>query len=68
MSFSWDEIQRLKKRMTTEVGPDFVPGSRRVALVYPSPYQAGMSSLGFQWVYHQLVARGLNVERCFFAR
>ncbi len=34
-------------------------------MVYPSPYRAGMSSLGFQWVCHLLAERGFTVERVF---
>ncbi len=38
----------------------------RVALTYPSPYAAGMSSLGFQRIYRALQeAPGLSCERCF---
>jgi radical SAM superfamily enzyme YgiQ (UPF0313 family) len=38
---------------------------RRVALVYPSPYRAGMSSLGFQQVAGSLAEAGIGVERVF---
>ncbi|RME21455.1 MAG: radical SAM protein [Deltaproteobacteria bacterium] len=36
-----------------------------MALVYPSPYRAGMSSLGFQWVLQLLRDAGVAVERAF---
>lgn len=38
---------------------------RRIAMVYPSPYRAGMSSLGFQWIANLLAERGFSVERVF---
>lgn len=36
-----------------------------MALVYPSPYRVGMSSLGFQWIAHLLAEAGFGVERVF---
>jgi len=43
----------------------FTPGPHRVALLYPSPYRAGMSSLGYQWVLHLLRTAGFAAERAF---
>ena len=41
-------------------------GRLRVALVYPHVYPVGMSSLGFQWVYHLFNSKGNVVaERAF---
>jgi len=34
-------------------------------MLYPSPYRAGMSSLGFQWILSRLWAAGLSAERAF---
>lgn len=34
-------------------------------MLYPSPYRAGMSSLGFQWVLHLLREAGISAERSF---
>lgn len=34
-----------------------------MALVYPSPYRAAMSSLGYQWIGDRLDRAGLSVER-----
>ncbi|MBL8617751.1 MAG: radical SAM protein [Deltaproteobacteria bacterium] len=34
-------------------------------MLYPSPYRAGMSSLGFQWVLHLLREAGISAERAF---
>ena len=36
-----------------------------MAMAYPSPYRAGMSSLGFQWILSQLRSAGISAERCF---
>lgn len=47
-------IQVIKQRLAQEVGTRFGSGRRRVALVYPSPYSVGMSSLGFQTIYRLL--------------
>ncbi|MEZ4321507.1 MAG: radical SAM protein [Myxococcota bacterium] len=53
----------LLERRARERGSRFQPGSRRVAMAYPSPYRAAMSSLGYQWVLEQLASAGLSVER-----
>ena len=55
----------IRQRLARERGERFVPGSRRVALCYPSPYRAGMSSLGFQQVLGGLREAGFAVERAF---
>lgn len=34
-------------------------------MAYPSPYRAGMSSLGYQWILHRLRTRGVAAERIF---
>jgi len=57
--------RKIRDRVGREVGPHFVAGGRRVAMVYPSPYRAGMSSLGFQWITQLLRAEGISAERCF---
>lgn len=49
----------------TEIGPRFVPGPDRVALVHPTPYRAAMASLGYQWVLQLLRGAGLAAERVF---
>lgn len=50
-----DEVGRLEKQAPTTV-----------ALVYPSPYAAGMSSLGYQRIYRAIQeADGLACERAF---
>lgn len=67
MAGRWDLEQELRRRLDREVrvGPAFVQGPRRVALAYPSPYRAGMSSLGFQWILRLLRDAGLAAERVF---
>ena len=62
---SWSHTETLRERLADERGPAFVPGDRRVCLLYPSPYRAGMSSLGFQWVHELLARAGFAVERAF---
>ena len=42
------------------------PASFRVALLYPSPYAVGMSSLGYQTIYREIAGHpGARVERAF---
>lgn len=65
MSSTWSLLSAQRERLARERGPAFVPGPRRVALLYPSPYRAGMSSLGFQWVAELLSREGFAVERFF---
>ena len=55
----------IRARIREERGNDFAPGTRRVALCYPSPYRAGMSSLGFQQILGLLRDRGIAAERAF---
>lgn len=58
-------IAPLRRRLAAERGASYRPGGPRVVLVYPSPYRAGMSSLGFQWVHTLLEQAGFSVERAF---
>jgi radical SAM superfamily enzyme YgiQ (UPF0313 family) len=54
------------ERLAKERGTLFGQGRRALALVYPSPYRAGMSSLGLQTVYRSLNALPDTVaERAF---
>ena len=55
----------IDQRMSQEKGSLFQQGGRRIALLYPSPYRAGMSSLGYQWVLSLLQHAGFSVERVF---
>lgn len=67
MPSRWDLEQNERERVAREVraGPALEQGPDRLALAYPSPYRAGMSSLGFQWVLRQLRDGGIAAERCF---
>ena len=58
-------LQIIKERLRDEVGSHFIHGPRRIAMLYPSPYRAGMSSLGYQWTISILAAAGFSVERVF---
>ena len=46
-----------KRRLDLERGTILKEAPEAVALVYPSPYHVGMSSLGFQTIY-----RGINAQ------
>jgi radical SAM superfamily enzyme YgiQ (UPF0313 family) len=67
MATSYDEIARIKARLERETGTVTRRGGRlRVALVYPSPYTVGMSSLGFQTIYRIINTRTEHLaERAF---
>ena len=55
----------LQHRLDSEVGVPYPRSGPPVALLYPSPYAAGMASLGFQWTAHLLAEAGYRVERAF---
>ena len=55
----------IRRRLASERGARFQPGAKRVCLLYPSPYRAAMSSLGFQQVHRVLEEAGFAVERAF---
>ena len=59
------ERDRIERRLASERGATFSPGGPRVAMLYPSPYRAGMSSLGYQWVLQLLRDAGFAAERAF---
>jgi radical SAM superfamily enzyme YgiQ (UPF0313 family) len=53
-------------RLAAETGTIVAQAELAVALVYPSPYHVGMSSLGFQTIYRELHALpGVAAERAF---
>lgn len=57
---------RVERRLRSEIGAIDKHGAFGVALVYPSPYGAGMASLGYQRIYRALMeADGLGCERAF---
>lgn len=55
----------ISRRLRSERGSRFAQGGPRVAMLYPSPYRAGMSSLGFQWILSTLNDAGFSAERAF---
>ncbi|MEC7985766.1 MAG: radical SAM protein, partial [Myxococcota bacterium] len=59
------ERQTIIERTKKERGSNFRQGGPRIAMLYPSPYRAGMSSLGYQWILSRLQQRGFSVERVF---
>lgn len=66
MSSTYQLKQQTQQRLDAELGTIYREGSLRVALVYPSPYRLGMSSLGFQTIYRLLNDRPDTVcERSF---
>lgn len=66
MQSSWELEQEVDARLAAEQGTIRKDGLLRVALVYPSPYRVGMSSLGFQTIYRILNDRPNTVcERSF---
>jgi len=64
---SIDDLRaQVRARLADEVGTRGVEAPERVALVYPSPYAAGMSSLGFQQIYRTVnETPGRCAERAF---
>ncbi len=62
---SFNERKLIKERIKREKGNIFRQGGYRVAMLYPSPYNAGMSSLGYQWIISRLQQAGMSVERFF---
>jgi radical SAM superfamily enzyme YgiQ (UPF0313 family) len=55
-----------KRRLSDEIGTIIKDAPERVAMLYPSPYHVGMSSLGFQTIYREINAHpGRSAERAF---
>ncbi|WP_437755224.1 B12-binding domain-containing radical SAM protein [Sorangium sp. So ce1389] len=56
----------IRRRLASEIGRIDKQAPFRVALSYPSPYRAGMSSLGFLQIYKTIQAEpGMACERAF---
>lgn len=49
-----DQRSTIRARLAEEVGTLRKDAPERVAMVYPSPYATGMSSLGFQTIYRSI--------------
>ena len=60
-----EQRQDIRNRLLAERGNVFSQGGAPVALLYPSPYRAGMSSVGFQWILKMLRDAGYQAERAF---
>ncbi len=66
MAQRWDHEQHIDQLLDDELGTIFKDAPTRVALLYPSPYRVGMSSLGFQTIYRLLNNRDdIVAERAF---
>ena len=65
MSFKEQERKIRLRRLKGEQGCRFSHGGQRALLLYPSPYRAAMSSLGYQWILRQLQDAGFAAERAF---
>ncbi|RAL20286.1 radical SAM protein [Lujinxingia litoralis] len=66
MATSYELKQEVETLLDQERGTIYKEAPHRVALVYPSPYRVGMSSLGFQTIYRVLNERDDVVcERSF---
>ena len=59
------ELAAFERRLQGERGNEFAQGGEPLAMLYPSPYRAGMSSLGFQWILTLLRRAGFAAERAF---
>lgn len=59
-------VAEIDRYLEDEIGTIYKTAPKRVALVYPSPYRIGMSSLGFQTLYRALNERPeISCERAF---
>lgn len=65
MAGRWSQHQIIAGRLEAERGSRFVAGGPPLCMLYPSPYRAGMSSLGYQSILGQLQDAGFAVERAF---
>jgi radical SAM superfamily enzyme YgiQ (UPF0313 family) len=62
----WQSTSIIRERLKKERGRIDARAPFAVALAYPSPYHAGMSSLGFQQIYRLIQeSRDLRCERAF---
>ena len=53
----------IRSRLQDEVGTIYKDAPEKVALLYPSPYHVGMSSLGFQTLYREINSVAGRVRR-----
>ncbi|NUP09477.1 MAG: radical SAM protein [Polyangiaceae bacterium] len=62
----WESAETIRARLGREVGRIEKSAPFTVALAYPSPYRAGMSSLGFQQIYKLIQRRDGTACQRFF--
>ncbi len=63
---SVDPRAAIRTRLGAEIGTTYKQAAERVALLYPSPYFVGMSSLGFLSIYREINSDPRRVaERAF---
>ncbi len=56
----------IRERLRDELGTIVKDAPEKVAIVYPSPYHVGMSSLGFQTLYREINEKPVrSAERAF---
>jgi radical SAM superfamily enzyme YgiQ (UPF0313 family) len=61
-----DYQRQIRSRLQEELGTILKDAPEKIALLYPSPYHVGMSSLGFQTLYRGInAAPGRAAERAF---
>ncbi len=66
MARDFQQQQTIRERLGRERGTLHKQGELRVALVYPSPYHVGMSSLGYQTIYRIINTESAHsAERAF---
>ena len=66
MATRYELEEQIDSLLNQEIGTIYGDAPIRIALVYPSPYRVGMSSLGFQTIYRTLNSRDDVVcERAF---
>ncbi len=62
----WPLLESVRTRLADEQGTLRKQARTRIALCYPSPYQVGMSSLGYQTIYREIHAHDdATAERAF---
>ena len=65
MSRPFDHRAQIRERLDEESGTLRSGAAERVAMLYPSPYHVGMSSLGFQAIYGAVHDAGYGADRAF---
>jgi radical SAM superfamily enzyme YgiQ (UPF0313 family) len=60
---SWNARESIRRVLADERGTLFKEAQHRVALLYPSPYRAAMSSLGYQTIYRLINSGGVGSRR-----